>query len=843
MSAAAPARTNCVEDLLGPQPLVVVFLFVAGGIAVDRWRAISFEAWLLCAVAGWLVWLICSYRRDERWAAVWLLSAVLCCGAAWHHWHWSLFPATEIGIFADEHGDPVCLEATVADEPRRRAAPGYDPLRSIPVGERTEVDLQIRAIRDGRNWRVVSGQSSLFVAGHLLGVHAGDQVQVFGQMVLTPRPRNPGEYDRSIQTRADRIHTFVYSDSPACIRIQQHRGTFGLRGWMSRWRVAGVKVLTRHLNEAQSQLAAALLLGARDRLEDEPVEAFFTTGMIHVLVVSGMHVVILAGCLFFLLRLGFVARRPALLCIIGAVVFYTLLTGSQPPAMRAATLIGIYCLAKYAGRRAVNGNSLAASALLVLAMNPAELFRTGPQLSFLAVLVLNWIASWRKPVLPVDPLDRLIYNTRPAPQRGWLQIRGKLFELFTTTSLVWGLITPLTMYSFHLFSPVSLLLGPVLWLPVLGATVSGFSLLVVGAIFPLLAAPLAWVCGLCLDSLQAGVDWGQSLPGSYAWTAGPSLWWVIGFYTGCGLMWAFPQLLPRNRWRISLLAVWLSCGFLPALLRPQTEELRLTYISVEHGLSVLVEMPSGQTMLYDCGRIGSPHVPARSIAATLWSRGIAHLDAVVISHADADHYNALPELLKRFSVGAVYVSPLMFERKTPALDTLKERIEEAGVPIREIWAGDRLKLNDKRANSALPGGENAWPRLEVLHPPRQGVLGSDNANSVVLEIMYAGRRILLTGDLESPGLNLVMSELPLPTDILLAPHHGSARSDPPGFAAWSTPRWLVISGGEETGQQLVRAAYEKVGAEVLHTSKQGAITATIRKSGEVEIRTFRQASK
>lgn len=71
-------------------------------------------------------------------------------------------------------------------------------------------------------------------------------------------------------------------------------------------------------------------------------------------------------------------------------------------------------------------------------------------------------------------------------------------------------------------------------------------------------------------------------------------------------------------------------------------------------------------------------------------------------------------------------------------------------------------------------------RIEVLHPPRRGVLGSDNANSIVLDIEYQGRRVLLTGDLETPGLDDLLAEAPLDTDVLLAPHHGSAFSDPPG---------------------------------------------------------------
>ena len=165
----------------------------------------------------------------------------------------------------------------------------------------------------------------------------------------------------------------------------------------------------------------------------------------------------------------------------------------------------------------------------------------------------------------------------------------------------------------------------------------------------------------------------------------------------------------------------------------------------------------------------SAHQPPRrsSVSDFLWSRGRTHIDAVVISHSDVDHYNALPELLRRFSVGVVYVSPIMFDGATAATETLWHAIEQAGVPMREIYAGDRLRSAPDCA-------------IEVLHPPRRGTLGSDNSNSVVLDIQYRGRRLLLPGDLESPGLDELLAETPLDCDVVLAPHHGSMRSDPPG---------------------------------------------------------------
>jgi competence protein ComEC len=152
----------------------------------------------------------------------------------------------------------------------------------------------------------------------------------------------------------------------------------------------------------------------------------------------------------------------------------------------------------------------------------------------------------------------------------------------------------------------------------------------------------------------------------------------------------------------------------------------------------------------------------------------------------------------------------MFDGRGRALEALRGALEWSAVPLRTVWGGDRLRA----AGDA---------RLEVLHPPRRGVLGSDNANSIVLAIEYRGRRILLTGDLEPPGLGDVLAELPLDCDAVLAPHHGSAASDPPGFAAWSTPEWAIVSGGRADRAPEVDAAYRAHGCRVLHTAQCGAV--------------------
>jgi len=281
----------------------------------------------------------------------------------------------------------------------------------------------------------------------------------------------------------------------------------------------------------------------------------------------------------------------------------------------------------------------------------------------------------------------------------------------------------------------------------------------------------------------------------------------------------------------AILTAWVAAPSAIAMLRspgrPSEPPLRCAFLDVGHGAAVVIETPTGQVVVYDVGSLRSPAAAARAVAEYLWSRGKTRIDALVLSHADVDHYNGAAQLAEIIGIEQVYVSPVMFEDVAPdddsspaaaaqarggsrALAALRRAIVNAKIPLEKISAGDRLHLPGKVT-------------IEVLHPPRKGVGITDNANSLVLSIEYAGRRVLLPGDLEPPGLEDVMAELPLDCDVVMAPHHGSPRSNPRGFAAWCAPEHVVISGGHEPSLPQVVAELRAAGCNTLHTARVGAV--------------------
>ncbi len=721
---------------------------------------------------------------------------------------------------------PVALKVRAAGGPRRIPAPPPDPLRTIAANERTRLEVDVLAIRNGARWQPASGRVSLLVNGNVVDVHAGDTLRAFAQWAKIRAPANPGEFDFASQAHGARRMVSLNCEFPECVTTLAGGWRLFPAAVIDSLRTHGDALLWRNLGPSRSTLGAAMFLGARDELDPDLRQAFVETGTIHLLVVSGLNVGILAGCLFLVMRVGLVPRGWALGIVVVACVLYAATTDGEPPVVRATVMVLVACLAMVLSRRPLGFNTLAAAGLVVLALNPAELFQAGTQLSFLAVGVLVYLADTRRGRRQLDPLDALVLRTRPWPERLARRVARSVWQATLATTLIWLVVCPLVMARFHLVSPVAVLLGPVLAVPVTLAMACGFGIFLFGWLVPPLGALLGVLCDANLSFMQTCVETARAWPASHFWVVGPADWWLAGFYLTLGCVALVPSWRPSRRWVLGGVAGWAAIGFSFSFANGRdSDRLDCTFLSVGHGTAVVIELPGGQTLLYDAGRLGSPAAAGRIISSFLWSRGITHLDAIVISHADADHYNAVPAVLEQISVGVIYVSPVMFEnRGSRAVQALRAAIDESGVPLVEVWSGDRLRTGDE-------------VKIEVLHPPRRGVLGSDNANSIVLAIEYQGRRVLLTGDLESPGLEDVLAERPYDCDVTMAPHHGSASSDPPGFLAWSKPEWTVVSGGHSDRLPAIRTAFAEPGGGVLHTAEDGAVCVSI-VGGEVSVEGF-----
>ena len=800
-------------------PMLVALLAVVAGILVDYLWAPPEAVSLAVAVVSLLAW--CGRRFGAELTAspravipmVMLLIGVAAIGAAWHHIYWHRFSVNDIGLAACLDSRPCCVELRLSSEPQFAPEEG-GRVQARDGQRRTYFSTRAVRIRDGETWQPVAGKARLVVhadAGHL---GAGEVVRVFGRLVRPAPPTNPGQYDFSLHYRRQRLLAVVHVYHLESVEVVT-KSNFVSTRWLSSLRRRLNEMLWEFVGPEEAPFASAILLGNRQQMKKTRRDKFVETGTAHLLAISGLHIGILAGAFLMLLRSPVFARRHCLWATIAFVIFYAWLVEFRPPVTRASILIVLFCFGKMIGERGNAINLLATAALIVLVINPTDLFSIGPQLSFLAVTTLVLGHRWIFGQPETDPLKRLITNTRPWPVRMLTGFGRSVRTAVLVSAVIWLVGLPLVANRFHVISYSSLVVNPLLLLPVSLALYAGMGTLVVGWVFSPVARVLGYVCERNLWLIESIVESFQSQGWSCAWTAGPSNFSLPFFYVGLLFCLTVKGLSRRGVAAVGFGFAWLMLGWwLPAKVANWQNDgaVTCTFVDVGHGSGVLLQFPDGQNWLYDAGSLGAANFGAKNIAGVLWHDHVDHLDVVVISHADSDHFNSLARLAEQFSIGRLMISESMRSSRSSQVQGVIGKLESMGVPVEVISRGDRWET----------GGD---VEVSVLSPIGQGFGGNDNADSIVLLVDSGGRKILLPGDLEQGGLNFLLAQPLIDCDVVMAAHHGSPHSEPEQFMAWSTPEWVVISGGGKrvTEAMELRFAGPASKRHVLRTDQAGAV--------------------
>lgn len=794
--------------------------------------------WHALAAIGVLAIVGCrgTPRRDalSRWATVLVLFPVAGSLHARQHQRYQQAGILQYAGAADQ---PAVVEGTidVPAELRRH------PLADLPGRERpswqTQLEINLERVRLGRRMEPCDGRALLVVSGRSDQWWPGDVVRVYGTMRRFTGPTNPGQTDfrRAYQTRGLHVRIDVDS-SDQVVLVREHPPRWRPIGRAVAWLASAARErLLRHTGAASGPLAVALVIGQRESVDPQTRDLLLVTGTAHLLSVSGLHlaiVVVLANWIATLLRMPLPAR---IVWILAVCALYTAITGGQPPVIRAAVLVGTLMFAVWMRRPSQPINTLSLAALILVFSNPDFVFSVGVQLSFLAVATLMLCGHRPAAASPAAEqllrqerqLELLVHGSRAAPLRFLRSAASSLQQLIWLSACVTAISMPLVWHQFHVVSAVSVianvLIGP--WLFV--ALAAGIATAVCGMVCDPLAAIPGFICHLALQIIRTLIEWTAAVPLGHFWLPSPPGWWVACFY---GVIGATLLLAPtaRSSWlRYAWIAVWLGIAWVGATTGTALHEgsLEATFIDVGHGTSVAIRFTDRDVWLYDCGRLANHLGSSQDIDETLWSMGVTRLRGIVLSHADADHFNALPGLLERFTVEEILTPPGMLQNSEPAVEWLRDAIARSGTPVRELSAGGVFTA----------GGHTAC----VMHPPPQRLPGSDNANSLVLQIQCGERTMLLPGDLEPPGTErLIGLERPPAGGVLMAPHHGSLAADAASVLQWARPREAIVSGGRRAGRPEVQRMLAATGAGVHVTSQLGAIRIRIDRQGSLEVRSW-----
>lgn len=601
---------------------------------------------------------------------------------------------------------------------------------------RPATDAPAQAPRQGESPRVVRIDG--FVVGPVLPDHASGRVRFSlrppgGGPTLRCRaaldrdnpPPHPGDRVRGPALLRGRgtapIAELVLAGM--AVRASWSPGT-----WPTRVRLACEASLARHVQDEAGRLAAHLVLGRGPRLAEDLVEAHRSTGLAHLLAVSGAHASMLALMLAAAyaavrgrdpwLARGFRRTSAVLLLAYGAI------TGFEPPVLRALAAWCVIAFAGARGRRPTVTSTLAAPALLTALWAPEDLLSVSFVLSYAAVAGLALAGAMRR---PEGPRDRVL-----------LAARASLFAMAATTpfTLLWfGQLSPWTLVGTPLLAPlVTVMLA-------LGVVTCALSFLA-----PALADGSGAALAFLTDGYAAAVRSFAQLPGAPI----PALVVPAAASLAAAAL-AATALLCLRPTRGGFLAACLLASlphFVPGaggFPRP-----RVVLASVGHGQTAVAHLPLGRTAVIDCGCLTDPR---RAVDAALRALApLRRIDLLILSHGDADHVGGVLSLARR----------TVIERAVLPADMRGHAIARA------------LAARGANLSFVEPGGQVlALDGAVHVVAPRLAEPTSSNDRSLWTTLSAHGLRIVLPGDADARSIRRAISDLaPGPVTALVLPHHG-----------------------------------------------------------------------
>lgn len=769
-------------------PLVPVTLtFLTGILLACAWPA----AWLPLAGLAAAAAAIAQHcgTRERRWAmamAIWMLVGALRVVA------WRAHPDHDLRLHAPEEPHQVTAHGVLEEDP-------------LEVPRADHAVVRLHHLKDGTQWQPLGGRVQVLLLRPHPTLRYGDEVLLEGEWRRPSSAGNPGAYDPREALARQRVHGILtVKPSDGVVVLGTGGGWPGVRQMVALRRRCARR-LVEWFDARRATFLRCLLLGERLSLDEELRESFVVTGTMHLLVISGSHVGLMALICELVLRLLGLSRRVRWGVIALVLSGYCVLAGMSAPVIRS-TLMAWAVLGALALGRIVNGcNLLAAAALCMLLIDPMQLFEPGFQLSFGAVLSLLLLAGRCHAVVE--------FGLR------WLRpeaVRRFLATAIGATLAVWIGLWPMLAWYFCLLSPVAILAN-VLLLPLITVMLAAGSGLLLAALLALPPPPgLVPVMHLLVSAAEGCVRWCQALPGGW-WPIGqPPFWSIAGYYGllpfSLGRRWTRAAMAPLvAAWLVGL-NLWAWAGVIE---RSRVAcHLTLDVIDVGHGDSLLARLPGGSVILIDAG---SEEAGRTRVVPYLRRAGIRRLDAVIITHFDADHLGGAIPVMRYVQVSQLLTNGA--EDDTMTFRRVQQLAAKQQVPIRHVWRGWKV-------------AEDARVAIEVLHPPRNFVPGTqlgENDNSLVLKLSMGATSVLLTGDLEEQGMaELLASGQHVQADILKVPHHGSALGDiGERFFQAVHPAHAVISVGRQfrLPASTTLEALRRTGARTLTTHRHGAIRA------------------
>ncbi|MCI0442079.1 DNA internalization-related competence protein ComEC/Rec2 [bacterium] len=748
-------------------PFVWIFISFSAGILAG----VCLHVPAVCILIALFVAVISLRMNSFRIAAIAQLLLLFLAGTFSYQSSNSLYRKNELRNWVKDHeSETVLVKAKLKETPE---------ISSDFVVLRVEV-LSI----SGKN---IHGSARITVTGkidHLPIV--GDVIETYIRFRLPISFRAEGcfNYERYLQKEG--IHVLGSIKNGNLIRITE-RG-YGFRSWLSSVRLGMIHRLQHGFSQQDGGILRALWLDDRSGLQRETEQTLIDAGIFHVVAISGFHVTVLLLICFLVLKQ--VVRFPLAMAFLSVLLlFYLMLLEGRSSIVRSVLTFLVLSYAVLRHERPAMANVLALSALLQTLWNPFELFDPGFHLTYLSTAAILFVAL---PICNAIHWPRNIYRI--------------VWSFIVVSPVIQFVLIPYQALIFHRVAFGSLLAN-LIAIPLssflIAAGVGALPLDVLQSTFaPVIRYPVRWFA----ESAEffSGV-WLKTIPE-------PSLSLVLIFYFAICL-----ALIFRKKWKLLFAAsiTAILCFILIVTAKPSQPggQLVLHFIDVGQGDSILIQYPDGTADLVDGGGFWNSQALDTGEAVLmpyLSHLGITKLHRIFLTHAHADHMNGLISLHRYIQ------SDLFYCTRKPISDTAFQKlIINTPTRVQGIRAGMKFRQ----------GGVV----LKVLAPDDcKYTRKVANDDSLVLQLEYQNRRILLAGDAElQTEESLVKNNSVTKLDVLKVAHHGSKTSTSKEFLNHFNPRMAVISVGRHNWfghpHPKVLSELRRHHATILRTDLEGTI--------------------
>ncbi len=615
-------------------------------------------------------------------------------------------------------------------------------------------------------------------------LNLGDKIQINGLLKEPNKNTNPKLFNQKLFLLSDGIHNTMSVNDYSIILIEENNSI--IYKLIDNFSQATISLFNKHLSERNAQIMTSIILGKSSFLIEEDISYYRELGLAHVLAVSGLHIGIIAGFILLIFsRIG-IKRRYNFVLTLGIIWIYIFFIGLPPSAIRAGLMFTILYFSKLSHEPYDGLNSIYASMILCLLINPYWLFHIGFQLSYAATISL----------LVLSPRIS-IYPTRIKTIKTAITILGVNIGLL-----------PIQSYYFNSI-PLLGIISNILIVPFLSiGLIFGMIMLILQVTIPILNMGVGTALDMILTIQYKFVEVIYSMDVISFNIFSPGILEIGLYYVLIFILFrlidikGFPFYVNKIIFYYLLLFILIS-----TLDMTFKDDIEIDFIDVGQGDSILIKTQA-QNFLMDTG--GSPvesfDIGKNITLPYLKKQGIFKLQGVIITHFDEDHSQGLAAIIDEMKIDKIFVSYL-------PQGELLENIKKKNIPIILLKKDDCILLDN---NTSL---QIIWPfdNVEEL---------SSNNKSLISILNYKDYIVLLTGDMERE-VELSLKDDLSKVNILKVPHHGSSTSSSQDLLGVIKPEASIISVGRNNFYSHPNAdvieRLQSIGSKIYRTDEMGMI--------------------